>query len=182
MAPTIPKVVPSQIRAGDTVRFTRNYSDYPVADGWALRFSVAGEGKLGVDATTSGSDFLVTLTATQTKELGAGSYRWALTATLSGARYTVEEGVLSVLADVENASAGTLRTHDEQVLALLEAEILARAGSDHTEYTVDGRSLKREDITVLNAWADRVRARIGRKRRGTIRMAAGQFQKTGPVR
>jgi len=179
VAPTIPSEVPSQIRAGDTVRFTRSYSDFPVADGWALHLSVAGAGKLDADASTSGSEFLFTLTPAVTQTLARGTYRWAITATLSGARYTAEEGVLAVLPDLENAEAGDLQSHDEQVLAMLEAEILARAGSDHTEYTVDGRSLKREEITVLNAWADRVRARLARKRRGTLRMAAGQFVKPG---
>lgn len=180
MAPSIPTCVPSQIRAGDTVRFTRNYSDYPVGDGWTLKFSLAGPGKIGVDGTTSGADALFTLPAAKTADLAPGTYRFAIVASLDGARYTAEEGVCTVLADVTTASAGALRSHDEQVLELLEAELLARAGSDHTEYSVDGRSLKREDITVLTAWADKLRSRIARRRNGgRLGMVAVQFTKTG---
>lgn len=166
MAPTIPTAVPSVIRAGDTVRFTRNFGDFPVADGWALRLTVAGASKDGVAATTSGSDYLFTLSAALTGQLQPGTYRYAITATLADARYTAEEGVLTVQADVQTATAGALRSHDEQVLELLEAELLARASSDHTEYAVEGRSLKRESITDLTAWADRLRGRIARRRRG----------------
>lgn len=179
MAPSIPTVVPSTIRAGDTVRFTRSYADYPVADGWTLRCTLAGAGRAAVDGTTSGSEALFTFAATLTADLAPGTYRGVITASLSGARYTVEEWTVAITADVPTASAGALRSHDEQVLELLEAELLARASSDHTEYAVEGRSLKRESITDLNAWADRLRARLARKRRGTLRMAAAQFQKPG---
>lgn len=180
MAPSIPSVVPSQIRAGDTVRFTRNYGDYPVADGWTLRFSLAGASKKGVDATTSGADFLITLAIADTAGLLPGTYTYALHATLSGARYTAEEGVLEVKADVANATAGALQSHDERTLALLEAELEARAQSDHTEYAIEGRSLKREPIETLNAWADRLRSRIARRKRGKLAMASVEFTRPGP--
>lgn len=179
MAPSIPSVVPSVIRAGDTVRFTRQYGDFPVADGWALRFTIAGASKKGVDATTSGSDFLVTLAAADTVGLAPGTYAYALTATLFGARYTAEEGVLTVQPNVEAATAGALQSHDERTLALLEAELEARAASDHTEYAVDGRSLKRETIETLTAWANRLRSRIARRKRGKLPMVSVVFTRPG---
>lgn len=179
MAPSIPSVVPEVIRAGDTVRFTRNYGDFPVADGWALRFTLAGASKKGVDATTSGADFLVTLTAADTQDLQPGTYTCALHASLSGARYTAEEWVLEVKPNVEQATAGALQSHDERTLALIEAELEARAASDHTEYTVDGRSLKREAIETLTAWAAKLRGRIARRKRGRLPMIAVTFTRPG---
>lgn len=179
MAPTIPTVVPSAFRAGDTVQFTRAYTDFPLADGWAFTCTLSGEGKLAVTHTASGSDALFTLAAADTASLPPGTYRVAITAALSGARYTAEETQLTVQADIAAATAGSLRSHDEQVLQALEAEILARASSDHTEYAVDGRSLKRESLEFLTAWAQRLRARIARKRAGRLLMISSHFTRAG---
>lgn len=166
MAPSIPTVVPSEIRAGDTVRFTRQYADYPVGESWVARFTLSGPGKAGCDATTSGSDFLFALAPADTKELAPGTYQYAITVTLAGARYTAQEGVLAVLADLTTSTVGTLETQDEQELRALNAEILARAQSDHTEYTIGDRSLKREPLPELLAWRNRLRARIAQRRNG----------------
>lgn len=179
MAPTTPSVVPSQIRAGDTVRFTRAYPDFPAGDGWVATCTLAGEGKLATEATASGNDFLFAFAPADTAGLAPGTYRYAITALLSGARYTVEEGWLEVTPDVAVATAGALQSHDEKVLRLLEAELEARAASDHTEYSIDGRSLKRETIETLTAWANRMRARIARKKRGSLPMVAVTFTRPG---
>lgn len=181
LAPSIPSVVPSEFRAGDTVRFTRQFGDYPVADSWAAKLTISGASKASVDGTTSGSEFLFTLTAVLTAQLQPGTYTYAITVTLAGARYTVEEGVLAVRPDVQASTAGSLQSHDEKVLALLEAELEARAASDHTEYQVDGRSLKRESIETLTAWANKVRGRIARRKRGRVPMTAVIFTRPGVI-
>lgn len=180
MAPTVQPVVPSEFRAGDTVRFTRVYADYPTADGWTVVFTLAGPGRASATAAVSNGAYDFTLAIAKTTDLPKGTYTWAITATLAGARYTVETGVINVLADVASAAAGTLQDEDEAVLALLTAEIRARAASDHTEYTVGDRSLKRESLVELRRWASQLRSRIARRKAGgRVPMVAVNFTRRG---
>jgi hypothetical protein len=179
VAPSVPTVVPSSFRAGDTVRFTRGYADFPAGDGWTAKLTLAGPSKVSVDASASGNDFSFTLTAAQTANLLPGTYTLQVTAALSGARYTAESAVVTVEADVQAATAGALEHQDEKELRLLNAELLARAENDHTEYAIDGRSLKRESLESLRAWRDTLRERIAQRRRGTVRMAAVRFPARG---
>lgn len=166
MAPTIPAVAPSEFRAGDTVRFTRTLADFPASAGWVVKYVLNGVSKVIVTASSSGDDHSFTMPATQSATLQPGTYTWVITAELSGARYTAEGGTVAVLADVLSAGAGALQSQDEKELALLNAEIAARAASDHTEYSIEGRSLKREALTELLEWRDLLRSRIARRRRG----------------
>ena len=166
MAPTTPNQPVASFRAGDTVRFTYAHPEYPVAEGWTLQYTLQGPSKLTVTASAGTSDWTVALTPTQSQALVPGTYQYQLTATLSGARYTLAVGTVSVLSDLVAAAAGSLQSQDERELAMLNAEILARATSDHTEYSIDGRALKRESLVELREWRDRLRARIARRRRG----------------
>lgn len=166
MAPVTPTQPVTSFRAGDTVRFTFAHPDYPVSEGWVLQYTLQGPSKLSVTATAGTSDWTVALTPTQSQALLPGTYQYQLSATLSGARYTLAVGTVSVLPDLVAAAAGSLQAQDERELAMLNAEILARASSDHTEYSIDGRALKRESLVELREWRDQLRARIARRRRG----------------
>lgn len=166
MAPSVPTSPPTEIRAGDTVRFTYQHPDFPAADGWAMSYTLQGASKAAVSGSVSGEVFDFTVPAATSKNLIAGKYSYTITATLSGARYTAATGVVSVLPDLVAGTAGAHQSQDEKELAFLNSEILARAASDHTEYTIGDRALKREPLAELIAWRDRLRARIARRRRG----------------
>lgn len=182
MAPTIPTVPPTAFRAGDTVKFTVDHADYSASDSWVIAFTVNGPSKAAASSVVSvGTRSTVTLAAAATAQLTPGTYAWTLVATKSGERYTIAGGVVSVLPDTSAAAAGSLQSNDERELAYLNAEIQARLQSDHTEYTVDGRSLKREPLAELMEWRDMLRARIARRRRGGgLATVAVQFPVVGP--
>lgn len=183
MAPTIPSSPPAVFRAGDTVKFTASPSEYPVGDGWTVTYTVNGVKKQSATASESGGKYLVTISATNSALLDAGTYLWTLTASKGGETYTIAHGSLTVLPNVSAAAAGALQSQDEKELAYLNAEIEARAQSDHTEYTVNGRSLKRESIVDLMEWRDKLRARIARQRRGgALATVAVQFPSGGAGR
>ena len=60
------------------------------------------------------------------------------------------------------------------------AEIRARAASDHTEYTVGDRSLKRESLVELRRWASQLRSRIARRKNGgRVPMVSVSFTRRG---
>jgi hypothetical protein len=179
VTPSVQPAVPSAIRAGDTVRFTRGFADFPAADSWTARFSVAGASKAGVDGSASGNDFLFELTPAITAGLLPGTYAYQITATKAGARYTAEVGTLTIEPDIQASTAGALQHQDERELAMLNQELLARAQSDHTEYTIGDRSLKRETLESLRQWRNELRARIAQRRRGKLGMAAVHFTKAG---
>lgn len=164
--PDIPSTPPSEVRAGDTVKFTVESADYPLNDGWTLSYTINGPVKVSGTPVVSGAVATVTVAASLTATLTPGTYTWLLRVTKSGETFTLDSGKLTVTPDVAAAAAGTLTSKAEQELALIEAELQARAASDHTEYAIEGRSLKREAITDLWEWRDRLRAEINRARRG----------------
>lgn len=178
MAPIVPSTVPTEIRAGDTVRFTQAPADYPTGEGWTLTYTLSGASKLAVAGVVAAGLYDFTLTAANTQGLVPGTYRWVLRAELSGAKYTVATGELAVLPSVADAAAGALVSADERELALLNAEIEARAGDDTTELTIGDRQLKREPLPELLAWRDGLRAKIARRRNGG-RLAKMQTVFTG---
>lgn len=183
MAPTIPTAPPTKFRAGDTVKFTVSPAEFPVGDGWTVSYTVNGVKKATANASESAGKYLVTLSATETTALDPGTYLWTLRATKGGETYTVDHGSLTVMPNVTSAAAGALQSQDEKELAYLNAEIEARAQSDHTEYSIDGRSLKRESIVDLMEWRDKLRARIARQRRGgALATVAVQFPSGGAGR
>ena len=62
--------LPAQITAGDTVLVTESYTDYPNTDWTAAMWFNSGTGTpTSVAGTTSGTDFLFTLSATFTAAL-----------------------------------------------------------------------------------------------------------------
>lgn len=171
MAPTVPVVHPSEFRSGDTMKFIASHSDFPAADGWVIAYTINGAVKKTGSVSTSGTETTVTLAASDSASLTAGTYTWQLTATKAATseRYTVLEGVVLVQANV--AAAATLQSDAEVTLGYIRAELQARAQSDHTEYAVtgpggDSRALKRESIETLRAWEKDLVGKIRRQRSG----------------
>lgn len=169
MAPTIPTSPPTEFRTADTVQFTVPAGDYPVAEGWTIKWNLAGPGEVVVTASTSGDGYLVNLTAT-VNTLLIGTYRWTLTAAKGSGgtaeRYTFAEGVVAVLVNPGAASAGNQKLTDETELALLNTAIAARISGDVAEYSIGDRSLKKLELTELLAWRARLRSKIARRKRG----------------
>jgi hypothetical protein len=169
VAPTIPTLPPTAFRTADTVQFTLDAGDYPVSEGWTIKWNLAGPSEVVVTATTSGTGYLVSLTSA-VNTLTPGTYRWTLTAEKgSGAtaeRYTFDEGTVAVQANPAAASAGNQKLTDETELALLNTAIAARIAGDVAEYSIGERSLRKLDLSELLAWRARLRAKIARRKRG----------------
>lgn len=153
----IPSEVPASFVAGDTVKFTRRYADYPASAGWVLTFAFAGVDTFAGTCTQNGTgdDFLVALAAATTAAKPAGVYQYLASATLAGEVYTVDSGSLVVLPNVRTAAAGALQSHAEKMVALLEAALVALASSGTTaatvqSYTIGDRSVTYRDVPDLH--------------------------------
>jgi hypothetical protein len=53
LAPLVPTCAPSSFLAGDTVKWTRAFAEYPISEGWTANLSLLGVGKLDAVATTA---------------------------------------------------------------------------------------------------------------------------------
>lgn len=155
-------VAPSEVNAGDTVKFLVAAPDTPANQSWTGTASLYGPHTLAATVTPSGADFLVTFPSTGTAQLAAGDYRWALVASKSGERFTVATGALRINANPATI-AGADGLEDCQVkLALIRTAIEGRLTTDHESYSIGARSIAkipiRELVRLEVIYASRVRS------------------------
>lgn len=154
MSADIPTTEPSELRAGDTWKWTRGLDDYPASAGWTLKYRFkSAAGGFEVVASASGDSFSVTVAASATGAYAAGRYTWA--AWVEGGtaeKYSVDAGTLDVLPDYRSGTATTAlddRSHARKTLDAIEAVIENRATLDQLRYTINGRELQRTPIPDL---------------------------------
>ena len=169
--------IPENITAGDAVSWT----DYPVIDDSGnefsatdcmLSYSFRGAGaELDITGSPSGTTWVLSIAGAQTAALNSGASQarifWqAYLTDASGNRATVGQGAVFVAPNFA-AQPPTFdgRTQDEVDLDAVRAEISARATGGMTiEYSINGRSLKREPITALLVLEARLLRSIQRAR------------------
>lgn len=167
MAPvTIPTVEPSEAIAGLTWRWDTSLSKYSPADGWALKYTFRGAGLLDLTgaANAANTGWELTASATATSTLLAGVYTWIAYVELSGEKFIVGSGRLTVLPNPLIATASELQPYAEKALAHVEATLLKRYQVDLAQYTVAERETMREDIEKLEAARSRLHAEIEAQR------------------
>src|SRR5262245_54044335 len=97
------EAVPASFVAGDTVRFTLGFTDYP-APTWDPTFYLENaDGRLSKAASDSGVDHAFTLSAAETAALAPGRYKWSIRVTDGSVTETIESGWLEVEIDPANA-------------------------------------------------------------------------------
>lgn len=160
--------MPDTIVSGTTVTYTRSTSDYPANDGWMNTLYIAGpEMAVPLPGTPSGASYVFTLTAAVTAALDAGDYHWEERAVKAGEYKRVAGGLLTILPNIATATAGSMGTHEERMVALLTTLIEKRVGEDMSQYTIAQRQAVREDLKNLTAMrASMVSAVAQQKRPG----------------
>lgn len=156
----IPALEPTTVNAGDTWRWTRSLSDYPASAGWVLSYTLINAGaKITVNASASGDDHLVTVSAATTAGYTPGTYDWRARVSKAGEVFTVSEGRITV----RNAYAGSTfdaRSHARKTLDNIEAVIEGRATSATLEYEIAGRRMKYIPAAELLSLRDKYRAEV----------------------
>jgi hypothetical protein len=171
--------VPVKARAGDSLRFSLNFPDYPASDGWTLEIVLlCASRRYTFDGEADSDGFSVNVAPTDTKLWVAGKYSLIARVTNSDETIaaTVYEGRIEILPDI--TAVADPRTHEEKVLDAINAVIEGRADVD--EYTIGGRSIKKMPIGDLlkfqAVYATRVKAqRIARGEKLPKRDVAIQF-------
>ena len=152
MAPPLLTDMPTTLVSGTTVTYTRSTSDYPATAGWTNTLYIAGPNLIvPLAGTPSGADFVFTLTAEITSALAAGDYHWEERAVKTGEYKVVASGLLTILPNIANATAGSMGTHEERMVGLLTTLIEKRVGEDMSQYTIAQRQAVREDLAKLTA-------------------------------
>jgi hypothetical protein len=166
MAPRIPTVEPSTLVAGSTWQWTRDFAAFPAAEGWALAYHLVGPAhRTTILATNTGTAYVVAVAATETAELPAGEYAWRALATKAGAVHPVASGRIRVLPNPATMAPGEQLTHQERMLAAVDAVLAGRVTDDVEAFTIHGRSLTHIPFKELRAYrvvlADAVRRQRG---------------------
>lgn len=180
MTAQIPDQLPAEIRAGDTLQFTRSHADYPAGAGWVLAFKLVPQSGSPISFTgsASGNDFAVTVAASTTAGWPAGRYTWVETATLSGVRVTLGSGEVLVLPDLAAmADSYDGRSFARKMLEAIEAALVNAATAsqlDLIDVTFAGRGQKRDRAALIEA-RDRYRREVLREERAAgIRPGRGR--------
>jgi hypothetical protein len=153
--------VPASIIAGDSVRFTLDFSaDYPPAT-WAMTFYAENaSGNFSSLGVASGTQQAFSLAPATTAAYIAGRYNWFLRAVSGAISEIAGQGWLEVLPDPSAAGNIDRRSWARQALDAIEATLLGRATDDQLAMTVGGRSLSRHTLKELTDWRGQLRAEV----------------------
>jgi len=146
MAPTTPNGEPTEVVAGDSWLWTARYGEYPSSEGWTLSYAFRGVGSLDTtsgECVVSSDTWTVSIPASRTGDLAAGSYRWAAymtgSGTYAGRRHQVATGVVTVAANAALATEGQLQTSNERTLDALRSVMEGRVTDDVQMTQINGR-------------------------------------------
>jgi len=142
---TVLSAEPETITAGDSVSWTKTFSDYP-ASSWTLTYALVMTGTLiEVTASASDDDYLVELAAATTADYSPGVYKYQAYVTGgTSERYTVGTGSIEVLPDFASQATGyDDRSFAKTCLDNIEAILEGKATADNYNYSIAGRSLSK---------------------------------------
>lgn len=157
MTAPVPDQLPGEIRAGDTLAFTRSHAEYPASAGWALAFKLLplSGSPISFAGTAAGDDWGITIAASTTADWVAGRYTWVETVALAGVRKTLSTGEVLILANLAALSASfDGRSFARKMLEAVEAALLNAATAsqlDLIDVNFSGRGQKRDRAALIKA-------------------------------
>jgi len=161
--------IPYVFYSGDTVKWkiTSLNNDYPNSAytlTYYFRLEGAGSTNFSVDATASGNDYLVNLSASTTASKTAGKYQFIayVTRQSDNARVTVDRGMIEVKPNLASSSADP-RTHAKIMLDKIESLLEGKADKDVASYSIAGRSLNKMSVSELLEWRNYYKAEYNRE-------------------
>jgi hypothetical protein len=167
----IPTGVPSQLRAGDTWRWDRTIPSYSPADGWSLKYAIAGLNTMQFTAVANAGNngWEVTVLPATTLDVARGNYTLVEFITnVAGERYTLASYPVEILPDLVTATPGLLQSFEEKAIAVIEASFLDDgAFEDWMEaFTIEGRSVQMMSIEKRYELLEKFRQVVARKKNG----------------
>lgn len=164
--------MPVRLTAGETAQWYQAVADVELAPGGAytLRVYLNGASKCTLTASDDDGQWLVTLPASTSGGLAAGTYQWHAFAEQGTGdaveRVPVASGVLDVRPNPVTAAAGELVSHATRALAMVEAVIEGRITDDVESYTIGNRQVTTMSIRELTQLRGIYAAQVARERSG----------------
>ena len=149
MAADIATKEPTQIRAGDTIKWEKTLDDYPAGGSeWVLKYAFRGTaGVIDVTATADGTDHLVSIAPATSTSYASGHYDVLGFVEKGSDRYTIFTGRIE-------GSSYDGRTHTKKVLDKIEAVLESRATKEILESMIEGVQIKRiphEELILMRS-------------------------------
>lgn len=166
---------PESFTAGDTLSWTRSLADYPASASWVLHYRlINAAAKYDINASASGDDHLVSVSAATTAAFAAGTYTWQAYVTKGAERYTVGTGTVIILRDLAAEAAGfDNRTPARKALDALNAGLQSFGSNAHVQsYVIEGREMRYRTFADFMAARDRLALEV-RREDDAQRAAAG---------
>ena len=160
--------IPNTITAGDSYGIVLALSDYPATSGWALSLAVAGPAVTSWASAAEGESHRLTLSATSTAALPAGSYQFRVRAVSGADVRTVQVGTLTVTPDLALLAAGEGVSWAEKTLAVVEAALSGTIEGEMKMYTIAGRQVMTYTPKELMALRAQLRSEVNASRLGTF--------------
>lgn len=126
---------------------------------YVFRREDGAAGALTLDAVADGSGFLVEAPGATTAALAPGAWTWAaeITRDSDGAAVVVATGRTDLRANPSAGQADT-RTANRRILEAITARLEGRVTTDAESFTIEGRTITRTPLDVL----EKMRARYAR--------------------
>lgn len=176
-----PTLEPDTITAGDSLTWTRTFTDYPATDGWTLKYCLTNaSARIDIAAAASGSAYLVNVPTATTAAYAAGVYDWVSWLERPGQRITLLRGRITVKPDFAATPNYDARSFARKVLESLQAAALdyISKGSGHVqEYKIAGREMKFRSNQELQDQIDYWQNKVNEEER-KLRASQGQPVRT----
>lgn len=123
---------------------------YPASGGWSLRAVIRGPSSIDLDSTADGDQHRFTRTLEQTTPWLPGKHHCSLRAMRGADTVELEFRPVEIVQDLALLPAGTdARSHNEIVLANVQAVMEKRATQDQERYKINNRELWRTPLSEL---------------------------------
>jgi hypothetical protein len=163
MAVTALTSIPCSIEAGNTVVIQMPLSGYlPTTWTAMLCLSLNGATPTIITATSSGNDFVFTLSAAATAALSIGDYSYAIYVTASSERTTAQTGTITI---TQNLAVAATPSFAKAQVTLLQTAIAALNTTTRTSVSLNGQSFTRASIAEYQRQLTYWEARVIRERR-----------------
>jgi len=146
MGADIPKVEPTQLQSGMTLRFDRALPDFP-ADEWTLHYAFrshsASAAPINIQATADGTDHEISETAATTADWVSGDYLmlgYVVDIATTLEKHEVYRSVFKVLPKFDDNPTLEWRSYAQQMLDKIESVLSGRLSRDDASYSINGRS------------------------------------------
>lgn len=162
--------IPSELIAGDTWIFDRDYSDYPRPTWTATAYFENADGTFNVASTVSPAIPTAqrfTIAAATTAIYAAGRYRVRVRVTDGTSTFTAESAWIDVALDPAKVGKQDPRSWARRTLDAIEAFLEGNASTAQQSMSVGGRSLSRWSLPELTQWRDRLRQEVRTEEQGS---------------